>query len=301
MSLREPRTDVSKRLYLIHNPVAGFLKRNKLARLLAVLREHGHQIHLRSTERAGHAELLVGELNKDEADIIVAAGGDGTVCEIANGMRPDHPPLAFLPLGTANVLAWEIGIGLNPKRALAALETGKARPVFPGLIDGRKFLLMASAGIDARVVETAHGPLKRTFGQLGFVIAALMEIVTKQSDPIVADVDGVIVEADLIVVTRAKRYGGPFIIAPDANLSEPGLWVIAPKRRGRLALLRYAIALVLGKLATLEDVLVTPAEKVTFTAPVGHPVQVDGDIFTQIPATVTACQDKIDILYPTIG
>lgn len=287
-----------KSLYLIHNPVAGWLKRNKLARLLKTLRDQGHTVHLCLTERAGHAELLIGELNAGEADAVVAAGGDGTICEVANGMRSDHPPIAFLPLGTANVLAWEIGIGPNPGQALETIASGIATPVYPGLIEGRKFLLMASAGVDARVVEAAHGRLKRTFGQLGFVMAAVKEIVTRQRGPIVADIDGVTVEADLIVVTRARRYGGPFVIAPGANLSEPGLWVIAPRRRGRLALLRYGIALVFGRLATLDDVLVTRAEKVTFTAPVGHPIQVDGDIYTQIPATVTACQDKIDLLYP---
>ena len=258
-------------------------------------------VHLRATERAGHAEVLAGELSSDDADMIVVAGGDGTMCEVANGVRPDHPPLAFLPLGTANVLAWEIGIGPNPKRALRAIETGEVRTIYPGLVDGRKFLLMASAGIDARVVATAHGPLKKTFGQLGFVIAALKEIATRQSDPILADVDGVNVEADLIVVTRAKRYGGPFVIAPEADLTEPGLWVIAPKRRGRLALLRYGIALVFGKLAYLDDVLVTRAETVTFTGPAGHPVQVDGDVYTRIPATVTASQEEIKLVYPSDG
>ena len=290
-----------RNLYLIHNPVAGWLKRNKLARLLKMLREKGYRFHLRATERAGHAESLASELSSNDADIIVVAGGDGTICEVANGVRPDHPPLAFLPLGTANVLAWEIGIGPNPKRALRAIETGEVRTIYPGLVDGRKFLLMASAGIDARVVATAHGPLKKTFGQLGFVIAALKEIATRQSDPIVADVDGVTVKADLIVVTRAKRYGGPFVIAPEADLTEPGLWVIAPKRRGRLALLRYGIALVFGKLAYLDDVLVTKAEAVTFTGPAGHPVQVDGDAYTQIPATVTASQEEIKLVYPSDG
>lgn len=289
---------MSKSLYLIHNPVAGWLKRNKLARLLTALRDQGHRVHLRSTERAGHAELLIGELNDGDSDVVVAAGGDGTICEVANGMRSDHPPLAFLPLGTANVLAWEIGIGPNPKKALATINSGVARPIYPGLINGRKFLLMASAGIDARVVDTAHGPLKRTFGQFGFVIAALKEIVANQRDPIVADIDGATVVADLIVVTRAKRYGGPFVIAPEADLSEPGLWVVAPTRRGRLALFRYGFALVFGRLAMRDDVLVMRAEKVTFTAPVGQPIQVDGDVHTQIPATVTACQDRIDLLYP---
>lgn len=289
---------MQKNLYLIHNPVAGWLKRNRLARLLKILRDRGHRIQLRSTERAGHAELLVGELDRDGADAVVAAGGDGTICEVANGIRPDHPPLAFLPLGTANVLAWEIGIGPNTKRALETIEAGIVKPVYPGLINGRRFLLMASAGIDARVVETAHGPLKRTLGQLGFVIAALKEIFRRQREPIVADVDGVTVEADLIVVTRASRYGGPFVIAPDADLSEPGLWVVAPQRRGRLALLRYGIALVLGKLAMLDDVLVKQAQTVTFTAPVGHVIQVDGDVYARIPATVTPSAESIDILYP---
>lgn len=254
---------------------------------------------LRATEHSGHAEQLAGSITKDEADLIVAAGGDGTVCEIANGLQADHPPLAFLPLGTANVLAWETGIGLRSANALATLETGTVKPIYPGLIEGRRFMLMASAGIDARVVETAHGPLKRTFGQLGFVIAALKEIAARQREAIVADVDGTIIEAELIIVTRARCYGGPFVIAPDADLTVPGLWVVAPQKRGRLALFRYGIALVLGKLAHLPDVTVMPAQKVTFTAPVGHCIQVDGDTCGAIPATVMPDNKAIDFLFPS--
>ena len=290
---------MSRRLYLIHNPVAGSRTRRQLAKLLTIAQGQGHQIQLRATEHAGHAREIAAEASKDTADLVIAAGGDGTVSEVANGLHGDHPPLAFLPLGTANVLAWETGCGPNGKRALAALENGKTKPIYPGLIDGRRFLLMASAGIDSRVVEAAHGPLKKTFGQLGFVIAALKEIAAKQREPIVADVDGTTVEADLIVVTRARRYGGPFVIAPEADLTSPGLWVVAPQRRGRFALLRYGVALVLGKLADLDDVTVLKAEQVTFKSPVGHSIQIDGDTCGTIPATVTTDSRKIDFLFPS--
>lgn len=292
---------MSRRLFLIHNPVAGSRTRRRLAKLLTVIRKQGHQILLRSTERPGHAEELAAEASTETADIVVAAGGDGTVSEVVNGLKAGHPPLAFLPLGTANVLAWETGGGQSSRRALSALDTGIVKPIYPGLIDGRRFVLMASAGIDSRVVEAAHGPLKRTFGKLGFVIAALKEIAAKQSEPIVADVDGVTVEADLIVVTRARRYGGPFVIAPQADLTSPGLWVVAPQRRGRLALLRYGMALVFGKLADLPDVTVVRADTVTFKSPVGHSIQVDGDSCGTIPATVTQDKSEFGFLYPPAG
>lgn len=288
----------AKRIVVIHNPAAGWIRRNRLARLLAGLRRQGHAVELRHTARPGDASAIAAAIGPDDADLVVAAGGDGTINEVVNGLAGRAMPVAILPLGTANVLAWEMGFAGRADRAVEAVLGGAAQPIRPGLVEGRRFLLMASAGIDSRVVAGAGPGMKRVLGKAAFVLAAIREILRKQSAPVTGIADGRRIEADLVVVTRAAHYGGPFVIAPDASLADPTLWVVAPRRRGRLALVRYGLALVAGRLAALEDVDVFPAREVVLEGPAGHPVQVDGDAVGTLPVRITCDTVEIGLIWP---
>jgi hypothetical protein len=92
---------------------------------------------------------------------VVAAGGDGTVNEVANGLLGSDLPLAVMPTGTINVLARELGLGRSVQQVAHAILEGRVGLVWPGLANGRAFLLMAGIGFDAAVVAAVSPPLKR--------------------------------------------------------------------------------------------------------------------------------------------
>src|SRR5205823_13024267 len=111
-----------------------------------------------------------------EADfeVDVAAGGDGTLNAVANGLAGTNRTLAALRLGTANVLAREIGLPRDPERLAELIAAGPARPIWPGRVDSRLFLVMASSGFDAETVAAVNPRLKRRLGRLAFAWAIAM-------------------------------------------------------------------------------------------------------------------------------
>src|SRR5262245_61094358 len=107
-----------RRLCIIHNPTAGARRQRRLAAVLAAFRELSCQVELRRTAGAGDGENLAVAAAREGFDAIVVAGGDGTINEVVNGLAagspgPGTPPLALVPLGTANVLAAELGTPRN--------------------------------------------------------------------------------------------------------------------------------------------------------------------------------------------
>ncbi|MDJ0683880.1 MAG: YegS/Rv2252/BmrU family lipid kinase [Alphaproteobacteria bacterium] len=286
-------------ILVIHNPVAGWWQRNRLRRFLKALRQTGRNVYVRRTTRPGHATQLAAELDAATVATVVAAGGDGTIREVAAGLAGSGVKLAILPLGTANIMALELGVGLNPKRAAALVVAGETRQITSGLVNDRRFLLMASAGLDSRVVARLSRPLKSLLGKVAYIVAAFQEFFSTEPRPLIkAFVDDAPLTAEMIIVTRARRYGGPFTIAPKADLTGDTLFVVAPQGRGRRALLRYALALATNRLHRLPDVIVQEAREVRLTAPEGHPMQVDGDLLGEIPATIRCDRAPLSVIWP---
>ncbi len=286
-------------ILVVHNPVAGWWQRARLRDFVKALRDTGRHVIIQSTKGPGDATLIAAGADPGQVDTVVAAGGDGTIREVADGLAGSGMRLAVLALGTANVFAIELGIGFSPKAAAKVAASQDHTVGYAGLVDGQRFLLMASAGIDARVVSRTSSHVKRYIGKAAYAVAAIQELLRpKWGGPITAVADGEEISGDLIIVTRAKRYAGPFIIAPEADIRERRLFVIAPQGRGSWAMIRYAAALFTNRLATLPDVIVREATEVVLTGPEGHPVQVDGDAMGTLPVTIRCDDAPITLLWP---
>src|SRR5262245_64058454 len=128
---------------------------------MAHLEEMGCRVTVHQTTGRGDAQAVASRITKDQCDRIVVAGGDGTVNEVLNGLTPHSPPIGLIPMGTANVLAAEIGLGSQPREIAKAIARGEPRPVSLGDVNGRKFALMTGVGFDAFVVATVSAPIKR--------------------------------------------------------------------------------------------------------------------------------------------
>lgn len=235
-------------------------------------------------------------------DVIVAAGGDGTVNEIVDGLtarKAGHeiPAIAFLPLGTANVLAWELGLPRSPRELVRLIEANETLQVRPGIANGRRIILMASVGLDARAVAAVKTATKRVIGGGAYLLAALTAL--RQAPPCYqVNVDGRDFNARTVIISRARRYGGPFSLTPDAGLETETLQIVMMRSYGLVSALRYAVALALGRLHQLDDVTVVPGRKVTTDGPRGEPVQIDGDIVTHLPLEICMDKQTVSFLIP---
>ena len=117
----------ASRILIIHNPTSG-RRRGSLRDVIAHLEKMACHVTVHQTTCRGDAQAVTSRTTGAQYDRIVVAGGDGTVNEVINGLTPDLPPVALIPMGTANVLAAEIGLSSRSAEIARTIVLGDARP-----------------------------------------------------------------------------------------------------------------------------------------------------------------------------
>ena len=252
---------------------------------------------LTETANAGDAERLARTMSASDTDVVVACGGDGTVNEIVNGLNDQSVALGVIPLGTANVLAKEIGLGRDPEKIAAALVHGPIRTIHVGRANGRRFIMMAGVGFDAAVVKSVSLKLKKKLGPLAYLWESVRQILRYDFRQHEVLINGVTYRPASIVVFNGQRYGGPFIAAPGASLTDDCFHVALMYGRNWLSVLRYGLALVFARLSAWRDVELVVAREVVIGGS-GEPVQADGDIVAVLPLRVTLDPAPVRLVYP---
>ena len=287
-----------RRILAVFNPAAGGDRQVRFERIVTALRSHGCAVNVIQTTAPGHAQAIARDTPTSTYDVIVAAGGDGTVNEIVNGLTGKDAVLGLMPLGTANVLADEIGFNHNPADVARTLAFGPITTIRVGRANGRRFTMMAGVGFDANVVHGVSLALKKRIGPLAYVWQAIKQAASGGFEVCDVSIDGVAYRPTSIVVCKGRRYGGPFIAAPEANLADDRFHAIVMNGRGWLSVLRYGVALVMGRLAKLHDVQLVAGREVRVNSPAGQPVQADGDIIATLPVHITIDPEAVRLVVP---
>jgi len=300
---RQSTAAAPRTVLVIFNPTAGWRRRARLDRVLARLNELGASVTLYETTARGDAERAAREAPAGRYDVIVAAGGDGTINEVINGlmergMAGRHLPLGIIPLGTANVLAAELGLPASDEALARTIALGTTQPVKLGEVNGRRFVMMAGIGFDAHVVASVDTGMKRLVGKLAYVWETLRGFFRFRFRPYRLIVDGTPYDVASAVIANGHYYGGRFVCAPDARLSDPDLHVCLFKSVGPWAALRYTAWMVMGRLHRLPDFEVVRARTVIVEGPADEPVQSDGDVSTHLPLRAGISGDRLDMLVP---
>src|SRR6202020_29031 len=234
-------------MVMVFNPVAGRRRAHLLWRVLDVLVANGVRLELAETCRAGHAEALTQEAVRRGEPMVVAAGGDGTIAEVANGLMGTGARLGVIPLGTANVLAHELGLPFSPRAVAAALAFGRTTTLWPGVASSahgeRLFVQMLGVGFDAHVVRHVSFPMKRLFGKGAYVLRSLAELTRFSYPPIRLRLDEVETQTGGVIVSKGRLYGGRFRLALDAVPGRPGFSVVLFDKTGPAATAMYGAAL----------------------------------------------------------
>jgi diacylglycerol kinase (ATP) len=290
--------NISRRILAVFNPAAGRNRRPRFNRIIAALKDVGCAVTVIETTARGHAERIARDVSADDFDVIAAAGGDGTVNEIVNGLRGKNIALGLIPLGTANVLADEIGLARSVETVAHTLGCGAIRPIHVGTVNGRRFVMMAGAGFDANVVDGVSLALKKKLGPLAYVWQAGREAFFGNAARCTVIVDGVTQQTTSAVACNGRRYGGPFIAAPAASLTEDRFHVVLMPGRGWFHTARYGVALMLGRISRLHDVKLVAGREVRVEGMVGKPVQADGDIVAHLPAHIAVDPEPVRLVFP---
>jgi diacylglycerol kinase (ATP) len=296
----------AKRAAIIFNPVARSLssREHLLQRTISLLERHGIQAGLVSTTGPGSATLQTQREIEDGCDLIIAAGGDGTINEVANGMLYSHVPLAILPGGTANVLARETRLPTNLARAADELTALRPVRIAVGSIRlgnaaPRVFLCMAGAGLDAEIVYHLNLDLKAAFGKLAYYVGGFSRAFYSLNEFDVI-VDGHRHQASFALISRVRNYGGDLEIARGASLLRNEFEVVLFRGKQCLKYVPYLVGVAIGQAHRLRGCTILRGLSISCSSPDGKQIfaQVDGELAGKLPMTVEIVPDAITLLVP---
>ena len=285
------------RVTVIRNPASG---RGRRAAWDAVA-HHFADAEVMLTEGPGHAMRLAQDA-ATRSEIVVAAGGDGTVAEVAEGLIGTPAALAVLPLGTGNDFARTLGYGPDVQAALRALE-GEAVEVDAyrwscGVRSGCG-INVAGCGFDAVVAQRINHGYRWLRGTTAYVASVLETLVRYQANPIWIEVDGKGLEttAMLVAVANAQSYGGGMRVAPAASITDGLLDVTIVEGVGKLEFLRTFPKVFKGTHVDHPKVKTLRGRIVKVHATPELPVLADGELVGGTPATFEVIPQALRVMH----
>lgn len=276
-----------------------------MARAVQILKQHGHEVSVAPTTGPQTAGAIAREHIGRGAQLIVVAGGDGTINEVAEGMLHSDVPLAILPGGTANVLATEMKLGSRFERAAEAIASCRPRRIAVGHVvcDGgrisRHFLLMAGVGLDAHIVYHVNGPLKARTGKFAYWVAG-MSMVGRRLPEFELEIDGRPRRCSFALLSRVRNYGGDFEIAREVTLFENTFEAVLFEGRSSTRYAKYFAGMALGRLAGMKGISILRADRVKIACPEDRRVyiQIDGEFAGHLPAEIKIVPDALRLMTP---
>ena len=279
---------------VILNPAA---RGEKAGRLSARIRALSPVIEVRETSAPGDACRFATEAVMEGASTVVAAGGDGTLNEVVNGLAGSDARLGILPLGTMNVFASEIGIPVgNIEKAWAIIEQGNTLSLDLPEAGGKYFLQLAGAGLDAEVVRQTSSDAKRALGPLSYLLTLAQVAAVKPPRVTAVTVDGAEREGSFLLIGNRRLYGGPFPLFKHARLDDGLLDVVVFQNQSHWDVVRYFQAIAFGTHPNLPDVEYLQTPSLTVTSEGDVPVELDGEVAGVLPCEFRISTRKLRVL-----
>jgi diacylglycerol kinase (ATP) len=299
---------------LIHNPTAGSrgaARSRKLEEARRIFAARGIETEIVETRAPGEAAEIAQRAGREGRQLIITCGGDGTLNEVINGVAAqqngDRIPLALLPAGTANVLAKELDISWDIRRAAEQLSRGQVRQVALGLATPldqperkRYFLSVAGAGPDGQITYAVSLELKARMGILAYWWQGALEVFAYKFPRFRVRTEEQTVDASLVIVGRTKHYGGPFKITTGADLYEDQFELLALTTQSGLKYLSYLPTLWFGDLRKTEGAHYWKSDRLLCEPLDSGPVytQVDGEPLARLPVEFRIVPRALKLLVP---
>ncbi len=285
------------KILVILNPAARGERAKALRDKIASL---SHHVLVRSTTSPGDARGLAARAVSQGYGTIVAAGGDGTINEVVNGIGGSAVQLGILPVGTMNVFAAELGIPQNNlAKAWQVIEAGCSRLVDLPQANHEYFVQLAGVGLDAEVVRQTTPDSKKVLGPMSYLLT-LAQVAARQPPKIcIEPVDGATREGSFVLVGNGRFYGGPFVVFKDARLDDGLLDVLVFQNQSHWDLVRYFQAIAFGNHPALPDVEYFQSRGLRLTSREPVPVEIDGELTGTLPYEFGFSNGKLKVLVPS--
>jgi diacylglycerol kinase (ATP) len=283
--LHENEESTRLRIALIAKPRdATVIKELRAA--VELLRNTGHHVWPRLTFDALDATRYARAATVAGADLVIAAGGDGTINEVVNGMFAGGaamPKLGIVPLGTANDFAHGLGIPDTIAEAFAVAVGGEPAEIDVASINGRCFVNVSTGGFGPDITDSASAKAKRRFGKLAYLFAAVRKLAELEPAHALFEAnDGVLYDGPFFfyAVGNARHTGGGTPVTPRADYSDERLDVVIVTGRRRREFLTLLPDLRAGKHTDDPDVIYTKTSSLRIRAKQDFAVNADGEPVT---------------------
>jgi diacylglycerol kinase (ATP) len=273
---KESAMEKSHRYPLIFNPKARSQKGEKMLRFLM---GNADRFTMYATGYAGEARELAAKFVAAGEPLVIAAGGDGTLNEVVNGLSGSDTILGVLPAGTMNVFAREMRIPFNSlEKAFQVIERGFVTEVDVFEANGAPFVQMAGVGFDARVIEETTWESKKILGPLAYLLAGIKVMGSKPPKIEIICADGRREEGIAVLAGNGALYGGPFKFFRNANNHDSKLDVMVYKDSCYRLVLDSLRGLAFGGIDLMESTTYFQTSEFIVRSESELPVQVDGEL-----------------------
>lgn len=266
---------------LLINPISGTRDKKTLCDMaLSLLPPAGIDVEIAYTEHKGHGAELAKRASEEGVDIVIVAGGDGTVNEVAAALLHTDTALGLVPCGSGNGLARTLGIPMDFDSAIDVIARSKPYSIDCGIAEGMPFFCTFGVGFDAVVTKKFSSGKRR--GKMEYVRNTLIEFLNYTSDHYALEIDGEVYtkQAMLIAVCNTSQYGNNAYIAPRASLTDGLLDVTVIRDGSRLGQAWAGVGLLSGMIDTHRIIDSFQAKDVRITRLSDGPAQLDGEPLT---------------------
>ena len=291
------------RALLIINPKAGRKKASPIPAIQKSFQSKPEiELEIYETTGPGDATIAAKRAADEGYEIVVAAGGDGSIFEVSNGLVGTESSLGVIPIGTENVLAREMGIPLDPAMACQHLLQARTRRIDTGKLDDQTFVCFAGIGFDAHVAHRLPPARKKRFGALAYFFTSAEQISGYKKAPHQAKLtmDGEVLEAEflILVVSNIRSYGGGLIPAPKARVDDGLLDVCVFPQANYLKIMQQLAAASKGAHLDLPGVGYYQCKDILIETMGDEQIQLDGDAWPgNSPFRIQAVPDSLLIRF----
>jgi diacylglycerol kinase (ATP) len=252
---------------------------------------------IRVTSHPSEAEALTRHAVEEGFGCIVAAGGDGTVNQVVNGIGGSNAVLGILPIGTVNVFAMELGLPSNDLQLCRdIIEAGNIRLVDLPSANEKYFVQLGGVGLDAQAVKETSLAFKRSLGPLSYLISAAQIAARQPPNLFIESENASTCEGSFVLIGNGRLYGGPFPFFKQAVIDDGLLDVVVFKRLGYLEIIKYLHDVVFRSDIRVPEIEYFQARGLRVTSEQDVPVELDGELAGNCPVDFQMHEKALRVL-----
>ena len=292
-----------KRARIIYNPTSGReLFKKHLPEVLEALEIAGYETSCHATTGEGDAISAAKKAVENNFDIIIAAGGDGTLNEVVAGVSEfeNRPKIGLIPMGTTNDFARAVHIPRDIKRAVDIIVQGDTIPVDVGKVNDRYFINIAGGGRITELTYEVPSKLKTMLGQLAYYLKGIEMLPSINATKVRIEYDGEVFEdeAMMFLVGLTNSVGGFEKLAPNASINDGNFSLLILKKVNIAEFIRLATLAIRGEHLEDPHVIHKKARHIKVTSEDKVLLNLDGEYGGTIPATFQNLYRHIDVFVP---